>query len=70
MTSTAAQPIKPLDASVPARSQLLARLSATAAIWGVGYAAYRGYYAAGGTFVIPGIPRPMRTGASSTSSAP
>lgn len=58
MTSTAAQPIKPLGASVPVRSQLLARLSATAAIWGLGYAAYRAYYAAGGTLAIPGIPAP------------
>jgi hypothetical protein len=29
-----------------------------AAIWGLGYAVYRGYYAAGGTFWIPGVPAP------------
>jgi hypothetical protein len=43
------------------RRRLLVRLSWAAAIWGLGYAAYRGYYAAGGTFGIPGVPASSAT---------
>jgi hypothetical protein len=34
------------------------RLSAAAGLWGLAYAAYRGYYAAGGTYGLPGTIRP------------
>ena len=38
------------------------RLSATAAIWALCYAAYRGYYAAGGTYGLAGVIRPGSEG--------
>lgn len=34
------------------------RLSAAVAVWGLAYAAYRGYYAAGGTYGLTGTIRP------------
>jgi hypothetical protein len=38
--------------------RLLAGISWAAAAWGLGYAAYRGYYALGGTGFLPGTPVP------------
>lgn len=40
-----------------AQHRLLTRVSVAAGIWGLGYAAYRGYYAAGGTAFLPGTIR-------------
>jgi hypothetical protein len=40
------------------RSLLLRRLTAVVAGWSLCYAIYRGYYAAGGTFGVPGTPDP------------
>jgi hypothetical protein len=37
--------------------RLLTRVSVAAGIWGLCYAAYRGYYAAGGTAFLPGVIR-------------
>lgn len=39
-----------------ARARLLLRASRIAAVWAFGYGLYRGYYAVGGTFGIPGTP--------------
>jgi hypothetical protein len=36
--------------------RLLRRMSIAVAIWGLCYAVYRGYYAAGGTGFLPGRP--------------
>lgn len=40
------------------RRRLLTPVSVAAGIWGLCYAAYRGYYAAGGTAFLPGTVRP------------
>jgi hypothetical protein len=42
--------------------RLLTRVSVAAGIWGLCYAAYRGYYAAGGTAFLPGTIRPGSEG--------
>ena len=34
----------------------LTPVSVAVAVWGVGYALYRGYYALGGTVLLPGTP--------------
>jgi hypothetical protein len=34
----------------------LASVSIAVAVWGLGYALYRGYYALGGTLLLPGTP--------------
>ena len=57
MTTTAQPMFEAPEERVPSR-RLLTRLSVTAAIWALGYAGYRGYYAAGGSFGIPGTPAP------------
>jgi hypothetical protein len=41
-----------------ARRDLVVRISWAAAAWGLWYAAYRGYYALGGTGLLPGTPAP------------
>ncbi len=41
--------------------RLLTGISWAAAAWGLGYAAYRGYYALGGTGFLPGTPVPGGT---------
>jgi hypothetical protein len=41
-----------------ARRDLVVRISWAAAAWGLWYAAYRGYYALGGTALLPGTPAP------------
>ena len=45
-----------------AQHRLLTRVSVAAGIWGLCYAAYRGYYAAGGTAFLPGTIRPGSEG--------
>ena len=45
-----------------AKRRLLTRVSVAAGIWGLCYAAYRGYYAAGGTAFLPGTIRPGSEG--------
>lgn len=55
-TITAAPTLDERDQQAADRRRLLTRLSGAAALWGLGYATYRGYYAAGGTFGIPGVP--------------
>jgi hypothetical protein len=40
---------------------LLVRVSAATALWGLAYAGYRLYYAAGGTAFLPGVPAPTAT---------
>lgn len=41
--------------------RLVVGISWAAAAWGLGYAAYRGYYALGGTGFLPGTPAPGGT---------
>jgi hypothetical protein len=55
VTTTAAATFEALDERA-SRRWLQVRLSWAAAVCSAGYAAYRGYYAAGGTFGIPGVP--------------
>lgn len=53
------------DAGVPGMargSRRLTLISVAATIWGLCYAAYRGYYAAGGTALLPGTIRPSDEG--------
>jgi hypothetical protein len=45
-----------------AQHRLLTRVSVAAGIWGLCYAAYRGYYSAGGTAFLPGTIRPGSEG--------
>jgi len=46
------------DAARGRARRLLTGISWAAAAWGLGYAAYRGYYALGGTGFLPGTPVP------------
>jgi len=45
-----------------ANRRALTQVSVAAGIWGLCYAAYRGYYAAGGTALLPGTIRPGAEG--------
>lgn len=45
-----------------AKRRVLTQVSVTAGILGLCYAAYRGYYAAGGTAFLPGTIRPGSEG--------
>jgi hypothetical protein len=53
----------PVASDLPAiqiarRQRVRTRLSVAMGVWALGYAIYRGYYAAGGTWLLPGTIRP------------
>ena len=59
----------PQDATASASGggrRLLTAVSWAAAGWALGYAAYRGYYARGGTGFLPGTPAPGGSSGGST----
>jgi hypothetical protein len=60
--SRARATIGAVTSTIATHRKTTVRLSAAAAVWALAYAAYRGYYAAGGTYGLAGTIRPGHEG--------